>query len=81
METKPGVRTTEFWITLFTAAVGFLPASGIMDYLPQRTGGILLAASTVGYAIARGLAKLGQYYDPNAPDPSAIARRRRPPVD
>lgn len=79
-ETKPGVRTTEFWLAIFTAAVGFVPASGLMDYLPQSTGAALMKWAAVGYAIARGLAKLGVAYDQgnstptDAPDP-ALTRR------
>ena len=31
MDTKPGYKTTEFWLSLLATLLGFLLASGVMD--------------------------------------------------
>lgn len=62
METKPGIYTTEFWITVLTA-IGMVVAS-VADWLPDKYAAIAIAVSTAAYAIARGLAKSGVAADP-----------------
>lgn len=54
-ESKPGYKTTEFWVTLATALgllVNVLPA-------PQSKEGLYAVIVTGLYALSRGLAKLG----------------------
>lgn len=60
-ETKPGVFTTEFWLTILTVISGALIALGEIDVagLPEKWGGIAAIAGVIGYVISRGLAKLG----------------------
>lgn len=54
---KPGVHTTEFWLTM-AVDVGALLAA-ISDALPPRWAALTAAASTGLYALARGWAKSG----------------------
>lgn len=60
-ETKPGVYTTEFWLTILTVLSGALIALGDIDIggLPEWVGPIFAVAGVIGYAISRGLAKNG----------------------
>jgi hypothetical protein len=69
-ETKPGVFTTEFWITLAINVVMVLDllGTGWMSSLPDRYEAIALAVVNGLYFLSRGLAKQGQaYYPPAAP--------------
>lgn len=43
---KPGYRTTEFWLSLFAALVGFLVLSGVVPGLDTATGNDLVDAVT-----------------------------------
>ena len=59
-EVKPGWKTTEFWLTVAAAAVGFLYASGAIGDGTQadKVLGIVSGAlSALGYSVSRGLAK------------------------
>lgn len=51
----PGMRTSEFLVTVATA-VGMVLA-GAENWLPNRYAGVLAALASVAYAISRGLAK------------------------
>jgi len=53
--TKPGIRTTEFWLTV-AVNVGALIAS-LADALPPRYAALASTVSTGLYALARGWAK------------------------
>lgn len=53
---KHGLRTTEFWVTVLTD-LGLL-AAALADALPARWAAVAAAVSTVGYSLARGLAKV-----------------------
>ena len=57
METKPGIRTTEFWQVAIVDLLAL--AMMIADYLPAETGMKVIAGVTGVYAIARGVAKHG----------------------
>lgn len=59
-ESKPGYRTTEFWITILTLILNNLSVLPI----PDRFQGITNVAAIVGYQLSRGLAKHGV---PNTP--------------
>jgi hypothetical protein len=55
--TKPGYKTTEFWVALLVIVGSFL--STLAGSLPDRYAA--LASSVAGglYALSRGLAKIG----------------------
>ncbi len=61
-ETKPGYKTTEFWLSVAAMLVGAALASGVFE---TDSGGdrILGLAATVlaslGYTVSRGMAKKG----------------------
>lgn len=46
MEPKSGYKTTEFWLSVFSAVVGFVVLSGIVPGLDQDTGDAVTAAVT-----------------------------------
>lgn len=65
METKPGVKTTEFWFALFTNIAGFADLFGIVDAgINNKFGVIAIAAVNGLYAVGRGRAKQGVAYTP-----------------
>lgn len=64
LESKPGVRTTEFWVTVFTNILMILNLAGAWDYMPDRYSGIVIAVVNGAYAVARGVAKIGPSYQP-----------------
>ena len=53
---KPGIKTTEFWLSLAILVAG-LVLLGRDSETYQAIGGVLVAASGMGYSISRGLAK------------------------
>lgn len=55
-ETKPGVKTTEFWATQIVAFLTFLNA---VPGIPEKYRGFVVAALEIAYALSRGLAKNG----------------------
>jgi len=68
METKPGYKTTEFWVTVAAKVVALLAALGV--FTPEQAstvtqavvqlGGVVgMVAASFGYSIARGSAKKG----------------------
>jgi len=60
---KPGYQTTEFWLAVAAAAVGFIMASGAFSDAGQimRGLGLLSAAlASAGYSHSRGQAKRGE---------------------
>jgi hypothetical protein len=59
METKPGMKTTEFWITLITNVLSVLNMSGAWNFTPNKWSVLTLAIVNGLYAVARGLAKAG----------------------
>ena len=53
---KPGVKTSEFWMTLITSLFG---AGGMfVGVIPEHVGAIIMAVVTAAYTISRALAKL-----------------------
>jgi hypothetical protein len=62
METKPGIYTTEFWVTALTV-LGLVLAS-FLDAVPDKYAAIVVAVSTGAYTLARGLSKMGAEADP-----------------
>ncbi len=61
---KPGLKTTEFWLTIATNVAAL--AAALADALPPRYAALAGAVSTGLYSIARGWAKSGPI--PPAPD-------------
>lgn len=58
--TKPGYKTTEFWLTVGSSLLSFLYASGIIGEGTQTdkiVGFAVLALSTLGYNISRSIVK------------------------
>lgn len=61
---KPGVKTTEFWITSITNLVAMVFMSGVLSPEAVETSNNVLAAITagltnLGYVMSRGIAKKG----------------------
>jgi len=60
METKPGFKTTEFWLTAAATVLAFFLASGVM---PESSPVVKMLAfayaalSSMGYAYGRSLVK------------------------
>jgi hypothetical protein len=71
METKPAVKTTEFWTMLFGQVLGLLQLTGAWQYAPDgRNTYVAIGMAVLGglYAVARGQAKSGVPYEgPPAP--------------
>lgn len=72
LESKPGYKTTEFWIAIVSQLIGVLSLLGI--FTPEQSeivnkaiielgGLIVMAAGAFGYSIGRGIAKSN--VDPN----------------
>ena len=53
---KPGIKTTEFWISALTT-VGAVGAAAV-GFLPATAAATVATISGGAYALARGLAKL-----------------------
>jgi hypothetical protein len=56
METKSGLKTTEFWALI---VLNVLPELGAIDVGSTKIKGLLHIFTFVAYALARGLAKQG----------------------
>lgn len=62
METKPGYKTTEFWMSLIAVAIGAVQASGVVPMegpWGQVMGMITAALVALGYTGARLSMKKG----------------------
>jgi len=57
---KPGIRSTEFWLTLAVTAALIIAiiADSVKEVLPEGFAAIAISVATAGYAISRGLAKI-----------------------
>lgn len=64
LETKPGYLTTEFWVSIITGAYMFFNTTGVLDQIPNKYSGLLLAIITGFYTVSRGVAKQGVGYTP-----------------
>ena len=63
-DTKPGYKTTEFWLSLAAMLIGALLASGILDpadptsaKVLQLVGMISSMLTALGYGVTRTMAK------------------------
>ena len=56
MNTKPGYKTTEFWLSLLGSVLGAIMASDVFDEnskIVQLIGAGLMLLSTMGYTVGR----------------------------
>jgi hypothetical protein len=63
--TKPGIRSTEFWLCSLTGLLSILWGAGVLDLgegaegsVNQAAGFLTAALSALGYGVSRGLAKM-----------------------
>ena len=62
-QTKPGWKTTEFWITVCVAGCSLLWGAGVVDPSAGLTGAdkvfgfVVSSLTALGYTVSRGLAK------------------------
>lgn len=63
-ETKPGVKTTEFWTMLFGNALGIVQLLAGPVNVSDSKVTIALAILNGAYVASRGLAKQGVAYEP-----------------
>jgi len=63
METKPGYKTTEFWLSTLATIIGMVMASGVMDaagedsWITKLIGGAVAVLSALGYSASRAKVK------------------------
>lgn len=57
METKPGIVTTEFWLTVIVNLYALLDYAEIWNVMPEKWVGLLQGGITAAYILSRGLAK------------------------
>ena len=62
-EARPGIMTTEFWLTILSAMTVVI-ATYVSDSLSSDVGWALFAGIIAAYAISRGLAKAGSREGP-----------------
>ena len=62
-EARPGLMTTEMWMT-WLAAIVFVVAAYVSDTFDNDLGWILAASVFVAYILSRGLAKSGSREGP-----------------
>jgi hypothetical protein len=74
METKPGLHTTEFWVTVLTLLAFLIFA--IADALPDKWAAIAGAVSAGLYAVGRGLAKSHVAFDDATYTTSFVPKRK-----
>lgn len=63
VRTKPGYKTTEFWLSTIAMALGALMASGALDKVPADSiwakivGGVIVVLASLGYTAGRAKVK------------------------
>jgi sorbitol-specific phosphotransferase system component IIBC len=60
--TKPGIKTTEFWLTVLAETCGALMASGLLvtgSVVAQIVGVVSMVLAGLGYTWSRSVAKKG----------------------
>lgn len=60
METKPGIKTSEFWLSLLVALAGSLSAAFSTEPWAKALGAVAAAFTAVGYSFARSQIKRDQ---------------------
>lgn len=59
-ETKPGYKTTEFWLSAVATIISLAFASGVISegsQIEKVVGFIAAALASLGYSVSRGIAK------------------------
>jgi len=56
---RPGVLTSEFWVTIFTALYLVLNNAGVWQEIPTKWSAIAMAIIVALYNMSRGVAKHG----------------------
>lgn len=59
METKPGYKTTEFWVTIFSGIYMVGNATDVLNSIPATWSAVALAVIGGAYTVSRGIAKQG----------------------
>ncbi len=63
---KPGIKTTEFWVSILASVMGLLVTTGVFDAgqaseisgaIIKCGGAVITAVATAGYAYSRAIAK------------------------
>ena len=62
-EARPGIMTTEFWLTLFAAATVVI-AGYVSDLFAEDLAWALFAGIIAAYVLSRGIAKAGSKEGP-----------------
>lgn len=62
-ETKPGYKTTEFWLTLILIVGGVLDETNAWHFMPHNWAAIGMAVVAGAYSLSRGKAKQGIPYE------------------
>jgi hypothetical protein len=62
-EARPGIMTTEFWLTVFSAATVVI-AAYVSEVFSINTAWQLFAGLIAAYVVSRGLAKAGSREGP-----------------
>lgn len=60
MDPKPGIYSSEWWLSLAVVILGAVMASGLIvegSWISQLIGALLAAAGAVGYTASRGIVK------------------------
>lgn len=60
METKPGYKTTEFWLTVLAILAGLFVAAGFLpaEHVAVKIAGFIVSAlATLGYQLGRASVK------------------------
>jgi hypothetical protein len=73
-ETKPGYRTSEFWVGIIAVVLINLD----VVKLPAKWDGLVMLAALVGYQVSRGIAKNGVEY---AEFPVELLEQEPPPLE
>jgi hypothetical protein len=64
---KPGIKTTEFWLSVAAIIIGALQTAGVFGAGNQWVGAITAALASLGYASSRGTVKAVQTLETQAP--------------
>lgn len=56
---KPGIKTTEFWLTLATAIVTVLNAAHFLPFVIPQDTVLQIVGGVSAYVLSRGVAKIG----------------------
>lgn len=66
-ETKPSIKTSEFWIHLALQIIFLLNTAGVYSWLPAHYSALVQAIIAAAYMGSRGLAKAGVPNNTNPP--------------